>query len=97
MLTREEPCFANCEYCVTCIPLHETPIYAQLKADREGRGRYSVGGWIKPDAVHRMVYVPAETKPLVEDEYGTAWVKVLPDMSKFREQRKPLAKKGRKK
>lgn len=44
------------------IPMHDTPIYAQLKAE------------------------------YAEPKYGTVWVKVLPDMSKFREQRKPLAK-----
>lgn len=61
MLTRL-PCYANCEYCVTCIPMRDTPIYAQLKAEREGRGRYSIGGWIKPDGVTRMMYDPG-TEP----------------------------------
>lgn len=77
------------------IPMHETPIYAQLKAERR-RERYAPDSRIQMDGTIRMMYVPAEVKPLVEDEYGTAWVKVMPNMSKFRE-RKPLAKKGRRK
>lgn len=43
--------------------MSDTPIYDQLKAEREGRGRYSIGGWIKPDAVIRMVYAPADAEP----------------------------------
>ena len=30
IMTREEPCYANCEYCTTCIPMHDTPIYAAM-------------------------------------------------------------------
>ena len=39
-MIRDAPCFANCEYCVTCIPLSETPIYAGLLLEHLNRTSY---------------------------------------------------------
>ena len=49
------------------IPLSETPIYAELKREQEGRGRFSPGGFIKhgyinPDDFER-VYLNNSVRP----------------------------------